>query len=69
MGIELNLHELFCGARILYMAEADSNFCEYELDYIIFAKIAVQEFKPNKDEVKNWEFVGYKDLEDFVKER
>ena len=27
------------------------------------------EVEQDKDEVKNWEFVGYKDLEDFVKER
>jgi isopentenyldiphosphate isomerase len=44
MGIDLNLLDLECGARILYYAEADSRFAEYELDYIIFAKAQVGSF-------------------------
>ena len=47
MGIKLNVHEVHCGARILYMAKADSTFAEYELDYIIFAKVALNDFKVN----------------------
>lgn len=44
MGIDFNLLDLECGARILYYAEADSRFAEYELDYIIFAKTDVGTF-------------------------
>ena len=47
MGIDLNVHELHCGARILYKAQADSTYAEYELDYIIFAKVATKDFKVN----------------------
>ena len=66
LNIDLNVHELFCGARILYKAVADQTFGEYELDYIIFAKLLVPDFKPNPDEVKNHEFVGRKELDDFL---
>ena len=38
MGIDLDLLDVQCGARILYLAKADDVFTEYELDYIIFAK-------------------------------
>ena len=62
MGINLNLLDVHCGARILYMAKADETFAEYELDYIIFAKINPGDFKVNSDEVSNYEFVNLKDL-------
>jgi hypothetical protein len=44
MGIDLDLLDVQCGARILYLAKADEVFTEYELDYIIFAKKQVGQF-------------------------
>ena len=61
--------DLQCGSRILYQADADDKFVEYELDYIIFAKKNVGTFQVNKDEVKGFEFISLKDFDDFVKER
>ena len=69
MGINLELMDLQCGSRILYQADADDKFVEYELDYIIFAKKNVGTFQVNKDEVKGFEFISLKDFDDFVKER
>ncbi len=69
MGIDLNLLDLQCGARILYKANADHIFEEYELDYIIFAKVKLPDFKVNPDEVKKFEFVGLRDIDSFLEER
>lgn len=69
MGIDLNLLDLQCGARILYKANADHIFAEYELDYIIFAKVKLGEFKVNSDEVRKFEFVSLKDIDSFLEER
>ena len=69
MGIHLDLLDLQCGARILYMAQADQTFTEYELDYIIFAKKQLSSFEVNPDEVKSFDFVSLKDLDDFVAEK
>ncbi len=66
MGIDLNLLDLHCGARILYMAPADETFAEYELDYIIFAKINAGNFKVNPDEVKSFEYVSLTDIDQFL---
>lgn len=69
MGITLDLLDIQCGARILYLAKADETFTEYELDYIVFAKKQVGTFQVNTDEVKNHDFVSLKDLDDFVAEK
>ena len=53
----------------MYKAIADETFLEYELDYIVFAKLEPGNFKPNPTEVKATEFVGRRDLDDFLKER
>lgn len=42
---------LKCGARILYYADADENFAEHELDYIVFAKYDPKPFTVNSKEV------------------
>ena len=68
MGIDLDLLDVQCGARILYLAKADEVFTEYELDYIIFAKKQVGQFQVNSDEVKNHEYVHLRDLDDFISE-
>ena len=44
-AFELGIHDLRpeqinCGAKILYYADACDKFAEYELDYILFAKVA-----------------------------
>jgi isopentenyl-diphosphate delta-isomerase len=69
MGIDLKLLDLQCGSRILYYADADDKFTEYELDYIIFAKTNVGQFKVNPDEVKNYEYVSLRELDDFMQEK
>ena len=69
MGISLDLLDLQCGARILYLAKADETFTEYELDYILFAKTQVAAFEINPDEVKNFDYVSLKDIDDFVAEK
>jgi isopentenyldiphosphate isomerase len=51
------------------LAKADETFTEYELDYIVFAKKQVGSFQVNTDEVKNFDFVSLKDLDDFVAEK
>jgi isopentenyl-diphosphate Delta-isomerase len=54
MGItDLQLDMTHCGDRILYYADADENFAEYELDYIVFAQYDIGSFSVNKTEVKN----------------
>lgn len=69
MGIKLDLLDIQCGARILYLAKADDTFTEYELDYIVFAKKQVEPFEVNTDEVKNYDFVSLKDIDDFIVEK
>ena len=56
MGIEdLAPEQITCGAKILYYADACDTFAEYELDYILFAKVTeVAQFEVNVDEVKNY---------------
>ena len=60
LGLELELNRLQCVSKILYYADSDERFAEYELDYIIFAKMEeeVPKFVPNADEVKAIEWVG-----------
>lgn len=57
------------GARILYYADADETFAEYELDYIIFAKKDVGIFTPNPNEVQTVEFVARHELSEFLRNR
>ena len=46
MGInDLRIDQLKCVSKILYYADSDETFAEYELDYIIFAKTNVQQFQ------------------------
>lgn len=66
MNVELDLVDLQCGSRILYYAPADETFAEHELDYIIFAKKDLPVVEPNADEVKATEWVGLRDLDDFI---
>ena len=45
MGInDLEIDKLKCVSKILYYADSDDTFAEYELDYIIFAKTDVKQF-------------------------
>ena len=37
LGLGLELERLRCVSKILYYADSDERFAEYELDYIIFA--------------------------------
>ena len=60
--------DLHIGARILYHANANETFAEYELDYIIFAKKDVA-FKANDDEIKATTYVAKDELAGFLKER
>lgn len=66
LDLDLTLDELHCGARILYYAEADERFAEYELDYIIFAKVDKPVFKGNLDEVSATEYVSQAGLPAFL---
>lgn len=71
MGInDLSPAQIHCGAKILYYADACESFAEYELDYILFAKVGeLAPFETNKDEVKNTQWVGLSDMDDFLGER
>lgn len=71
MGIhDLRPEQITCGAKILYYADSCEKFAEYELDYILFAKVAeIAPYKVNTDEVKNNEWVGLRDIDDFLNER
>ena len=69
LGIGLDLLDLHCGARILYEAPADETFMEYELDYIIFAKVEAGGFELNPTEVMATEYVGLRDLDDFLADK
>ena len=53
-------------SKILYYADSDETFAEYELDYIIFAKTDVQEFKQNVDEVQAIKWVSIDTLDTFL---
>ena len=66
LNLPLNFDDLHCGARILYYANADERFAEYEIDYIVFAKMNNISFEPNPDEVMNYRFVGQQDLDGFI---
>lgn len=71
LGIEegaLKPEDLHVGARILYLANANETFAEYELDYIVFAKKDVK-FKANPDEIKETKYVEKDELVTFLKER
>jgi len=58
LNLPLDLDSLHCGARILYYADADTRFAEYEIDYIVFAKMNSPQFVPNPDEVMDYAFVA-----------
>jgi len=58
MGITLNVDSLHCGSRILYYADADEKFAEYELDYIIFTKMNAPTFTYNPDEVRDVRYIS-----------
>ena len=58
LNLPLNFDDLHCGARILYYANADERFAEFEIDYIVFAKMTSPTFVPNPDEVMDYSFVA-----------
>ena len=58
LNLPLNFDDLHCGARILYYANADERFAEFEIDYIVFAKMTSPIFVPNPDEVMDYSFVA-----------
>ena len=69
---DLELKQLTCVSKILYYADSDDTFAEYELDYIIFAKTDVADFTggtANLDEVKAVKWVGLDDIDKFLNER
>ena len=66
---DLDLTQLKCVSKILYYADSDETFAEYELDYIIFAKTDIQPFIANKDEVKAVKWVGIDEIDKFLDER
>ena len=70
MGInDLKVDQLKCVSKILYYADSDETFAEYELDYIIFAKTDVQQFQQNLDEVKAIKWVDIDNLDKFLDDR
>ena len=70
LGIhDLALPSLHCGARILYYADADEHFAEYEMDYIIFAKQELQPFNASSKEVKDHCYVSIDRFDQFLDER
>ena len=70
LGIkDLTLDKVHCGARILYYADADQNFAEYELDYIMFTKYDPKPFKVNPEEVKSYRFVAIDEFDKFLDDR
>ena len=70
LGFELDLHDLTCGARILYSADCDEEFTEYELDYIVFSKKSLGQLDSiNENEVINTEWVSLRDLSEFMEEK
>ena len=64
----LTPEDLKVGARILYYANSDKTFAEFELDYIIFAKKDV-EHTFNPDEIKATKYVEMGEMADFLRER
>ena len=67
MGInDLEIEKLKCVSKILYYADSDDTFAEYELDYIIFAKTDVKQFQHNQDEVKAIKWVDIDGLDKFL---
>ena len=71
LGIkDLQVDQIYCGAKILYYADACDTFAEHELDYILFAKVDnLADYEVNVDEVKDSEWVGRSDLDAFLNER
>ena len=71
LGIkDLKTDDLKVVSRILYYAESCERFAEHELDYIIFARKDISpEFSVNPDEIAAYQWVGYNDFEDFLKEQ
>ena len=66
LNMDLDLSEVYCGARILYYAIADKKFAEYEMDYICFAKVPEIAFKANPDEISATQFVSQQELATFL---
>ena len=67
LGFQLDLLDVTCGARILYSADCDEEFTEYELDYIVFSKKHLGQLDSiNKDEVIDTEWVSLRDLSEFM---
>mmetsp|Transcript_32207 Transcript_32207/g.28539 ORF Transcript_32207/g.28539 Transcript_32207/m.28539 type:complete len:262 (+) Transcript_32207:167-952(+) len=54
--------------KILYRANTDATWAEYELDFILFAKKHSDElvYEANKNEISHTEFVGRNDILDFL---
>lgn len=73
LDYELGMRNLFeedfnMVAKILYRANTDAKWAEYELDYILFAKKHSDEFsfKANENEISHTEFVTRDNILDFL---
>jgi isopentenyl-diphosphate delta-isomerase len=66
LGIDSKLEDYYTQEKILYRADSDDVFEEYELDYVLLAKldfgINLIKSRMNKDEVSDVEFVSKNDL-------
>ena len=70
---ELNMKNLYQEdmnmlSKILYKANTDKTWAEYELDFILFAKkhSSELEFEANKNEISHTKYVGRNDILDFL---
>lgn len=70
LGIDTKIHEYFVSERILYRADSDDIFEEFELDYILLAKLNLNLIDvkklSNPDEVSDVRLVTKKELVDEV---
>ena len=69
LNIDILPQNLYPYERIIYKANSDDLFEEYELDYMIFGEINlnIKDIKVNRDEVEEVKYIDKKELEIFRK--
>jgi isopentenyl-diphosphate delta-isomerase len=69
LGINTHVKDFILNEKILYRADSDNVFEEYELDYILIGKITLEKIDLfNKDEVSDVDLVNEKELNGIIKE-
>ncbi len=55
--------------KIIYKSTFCENFGEYEVDYVFFIRLPINEVPFNHDEISNVKWIAKENILDFIKER